>query len=280
MNVLVTLDSNYVNPLCSMLKSLFYSNSKESFRIFVAHSTLTEYDFKQIKSVCSGYNVSIESILLDDSYFENAPRCSRITKETYYRLFAPLYLPKDVDRILYIDPDTVVINPISSFYNLNFGDGVVAGAGHLNEFLNTVNRVRLKMKNTKVYVNAGVLLMNIEKLRENFDKEAIFDYISKNKKWLFQADQDVINAMYDGKIVLLNEDVINLDDRCFTRVLNNNTVKKAYEYVNKHTMIVHFDGKNKPWKTDYNGNLLCYYAPFGKDNSIEEKGIVAEGVSY
>ena len=121
MNILVTLDPNYVPPLCTMLQTLLATNPRREIRLFVAHSSLSEDDFRVIRRVCAGHAVCIEPVFLKDDFFENAPRCGRITKETYYRLFAPVYLPKDVDRVLYIDPDTVVLNPLDAFYDLDFG---------------------------------------------------------------------------------------------------------------------------------------------------------------
>lgn len=48
MNILVTLDSNYVFPLTVLLKSLMITNSEGEFDIYVAHSSLTEEDFGKI----------------------------------------------------------------------------------------------------------------------------------------------------------------------------------------------------------------------------------------
>ena len=48
MNILVTLDSNYVFPLTVLLKSLMITNSESEFDIYVAHSSLTEEDFGKL----------------------------------------------------------------------------------------------------------------------------------------------------------------------------------------------------------------------------------------
>ena len=48
MNILVTLDSNYVTPLCTMLSSLIRSNPRTAFDIYVAYAHLTEADFQRI----------------------------------------------------------------------------------------------------------------------------------------------------------------------------------------------------------------------------------------
>ena len=45
MNILVTLDSNYVFPLTVLLKSIMITNINNTFDIYVAHCSLTENDF-------------------------------------------------------------------------------------------------------------------------------------------------------------------------------------------------------------------------------------------
>ena len=59
MNLLVTLDSNYVYPLCVMLRSLVRTHPRVSFDVYVAYAHLTDSDFKTIagrqRQPCDGY---------------------------------------------------------------------------------------------------------------------------------------------------------------------------------------------------------------------------------
>lgn len=47
MNILVTLNSGYVLPLCTMLKSLSYSNEGTDIDLYIVHSSLTLADFQK-----------------------------------------------------------------------------------------------------------------------------------------------------------------------------------------------------------------------------------------
>lgn len=258
-NLLVTLDSNYVNPLCSLIHSITLSNRTEKFRLFAAHSSLTQADFEKMEAAAYGGDFEICPILLSDSLFEGAPTKKRITKETYYRIFAPLYLPKDVDRVLYIDPDTVVINSLSEFYNAGFGDNLIIGAKHFDGFMDSINRKRLFMKKSLRYINAGVMLMNIEEMRKTFNEGDVYSIIEKKCPYLFLADQDVINILYDGKIGLYSEFVINLDERTFKHL----PPKTDLDFVRKNTAVIHYNGKYKPWKQGYKGSLDVFYGEYG-----------------
>lgn len=270
MNLLVTLDSGYIYPLCCMLRSLVDSNSKESINLYVAHSSLTDDDFKKIRFALGNSDTEVYPIQIDDKLFENAPTKSRITKETYYRIFAPLYLPRSVDKILYIDPDTIILNSLHFFYSADFGNNLIIGAKHFDGAVNLWNKFRLTMTKSDYYINAGIMLMNIEKMRECITAEKIFSCVKKNYFRLFLADQDVINILFDGKIGIYSEYMINLDERCFNRLLKHSSLKNAISMVEKSTMIVHFNGKDKPWKSEYNGNLKCFFDMYSKPELKQE----------
>ncbi len=265
MNILVTLNSNYVVPLCTMLRSLVKSNSGEHINLYVAHSSLTQMDFERIRLAMQNGNTKLYDIRIGDDLFENAPYKKRISKETYYRMFAPLYLPRSVDRILYIDPDTVVINSLKKFYNTDFGDAYIIGAKHFDGLMDVWNRGRLGIRHSKSYINAGVMLMNIKKMRLAFDKDKVFNIINKYNKILFLADQDAINILYDGRIKTYTEFKINLDERTFSHMLKKIELSEALDIVRDTTMIVHFNGKYKPWKAGYKGFLSGFYDEYKQE---------------
>lgn len=270
-NILVTLNSTYIPPLCTMLRSLAVSNSNEAFNIYVAYCALTDEDFKKIEYALSDIDAEVYPIKLDDALFEKAPSKKRISKETYYRMFAPLYLPKSVDRILYIDPDTVVINPLKSFYQTDFGGNYIIGAKHFDGAVDKWNRGRLGIKNSPKYINAGIMLLNIREMRKDFSSDKIFSLINRYHRILFLADQDAINILYDGKIKTFTEYKINLDERSFNHLLKHCSLEDALEFVETNTIIVHFNGKYKPWKDDYKGNLKEFYDRYRSNPPIKFK---------
>lgn len=270
MNLLVTLDSGYIYPLCCMLRSLVKNNAGECINLYVAHSSLNKQDFKQIHIALGNSDSEVYPIKLDDSLFENAPTKSRITKETYYRIFAPLYLPKSVDRILYIDPDTIILNSLHFFYSADFGDNLIIGAKHFDGIMDMWNKSRLGIHKSEHYINAGIMLMNIRKMRDFVTQELIFSCIKRNSYRLFLADQDAINILFDGRIGTFSEYMINLDERCFKRLAKKITYAQAMEHVEQNTMIVHYNGKEKPWNKEYNGYLKGFFDSYSKPSVKEE----------
>lgn len=259
MNILVTLDSNYVAPLCTMLSSLIRTNPRTAFDVYVAYAHLTDADFQKIGKAVNGSGSRIIGIRVPDSLFEKAPVLKRITKATYYRLFASMYLPETLDRILYIDPDTLILKDISALYNLSFGDNFFAGCTHMNHFTNFVQTARLGMSPKNAYINAGVLLINLRALRAFFSPNDVFDFVEHHASTLFLADQDVLNALYGDRILPLDAEVYNCDERIYRRILKKFGKTGAECLVRQKTCILHYDGKYKPWKPNYKGELIQFY---------------------
>ena len=266
-NILVTLDKNYILPLQVMIVSILKSNPDAKISLYVAHSSLTEEDFKDIRSADCNGNLEVFPVSVDPDLLKDAPILKRLSKESYYRLLAPEILPENVDRVLYLDPDISVINSLSPLYNIDLKDNYIAAAGHFDGFLNWYNKKRLGVKHTRDYINSGVLLMDLVALRRLKNMHQIFEYVEKNASKLWLGDQDTVNAFYDGKILVLDTTKYNLDEKTFEKYLKKK--KLDAQWVKNNTVIVHYDGKNKPWKGVYEGALGGYFKSFHQElNSL------------
>lgn len=259
MNILVTLNSGYIGPLTTMLRSLANTNPQERFTIYVAHSSLTNEDFSVIESSIDTDRCSIINVRVDNKLFANASCKNRLSKETYYRLYAAEFLPREVDRALYLDPDIVINGRLNEFYYTDMGDHLFAAASHNNKLINSVNVKRLKMVERSKYCNAGVMLINLSRLRSENRTKELMDYIKNNNKRLLLEDQDVFNALYSGRTLCLDPNVINMDEMTFLRLKRKLGYSKAMTFAKTNTIIIHFNGKYKPWKDNYKGNLGEFY---------------------
>jgi len=261
MNILVTLNSGYVPPLTVLLRSMMQSNPGEAFTLYVAHSSLGAGDFEKIAAVVDQTRCAVVPVLVPDSMLEGAPFLNRTSKETYYRLLAADILPGDVERVLYIDPDAVIINPLRPFYSIDFMDNLIAGATHIFGWWERFNLRRLDIPLSYKYVNAGVLMMNLKALREcGISTDDIFTFIQANakKKKLYLADQDVINCLYYQRTLVIDPCYYNLDEK----ILHHFRRKIDLAWVEANTVIVHFNGKSKPWNPGYHGRMAYLFARY------------------
>lgn len=125
----------------------------------------------------------------------------------YYRLLSPLILPKELDRVLYLDPDILIINSLRPLWELNLDMKVFAAASHtgLTEITNDINQVRLDTEHE--YFNSGVMLIDLNAARKLVTSQDVFDCVCKREKDLILPDQDVFNILY-GKETMPVDDVI------------------------------------------------------------------------
>ncbi|MEG1782259.1 MAG: glycosyltransferase family 8 protein [Oscillospiraceae bacterium] len=258
MNILVTLNSGYIRPLCVMLKSLLIAQPETKFTIYVINSSLTLEDYKSIDDYLENDRYSTVDIKITDDMLESAPITDRYPREMYYRIFAARYLPKTVDKVLYLDPDLIVLRSLESLYNSAMGSYFFAAASHVNEPLRKLNEIRLQMETSGPYINSGVMLMNIKLLRQFQDFNQVFDYVNKNKKLLLLPDQDIISAIYSDKIIEIDPYIYNMTERLMLLPLSAEK-KVTFDWVCENSAVVHYCGRNKPWKEHYIGVLGTLY---------------------
>ena len=263
-NILVTLDKNYLYPLKIMLTSLFLNNKQSSFTIYVMHDSLTKNEIKDITNLSSKFNSKVVDVKISANEFKDAPVLLHYTKAMYFRLLAHLYLPTNLKKIIYVDPDILVLNSVEDLYNLDLKKNYYAAAYHKLFSSKTFNKIRLYPYKIKNYYNSGVLLMNLVELRKNVSAELVYDFVNKNKNKLIMPDQDVLNSLFGKKIKLIDERLYNYDARHHNvyKVLSNGKFD-INEVVNQ-TVFLHFCGKSKPWKQKYQGKFAQLYFHYQK----------------
>lgn len=115
----------------------------------------------------------------------------------------------DLDQILAIDADTIVMQDVKELFDLPMDGYYFAGA---KEPVLTQNRGYL-------YINAGVMLCNLRKLRE--DKKDAEIISALNNRHFFFIGQDAMNELCRGNILAISSDY----NACgFTEAANNKKI--------------------------------------------------------
>jgi len=118
----------------------------------------------------------------------------------YNRLFVEDLLPEGVDRVLYLDSDTIIEGDLSDLWNVEFNDCYLAG---VDDCLSNSYKRIVEVGNDSIYCNAGVLMINLKKWRNDKLKEKFIDYIKERKGFFVFNEQTVINSVCQGKILIL-----------------------------------------------------------------------------
>lgn len=163
-----------------------------------------------------------------------------------------------IDRVLYLDPDLIVNGSLKELYDLPMEEYYFAAASHTGPIIRKVNGLRLDMDDDSPYINSGVMLMNLELLREEQDYDEVFRFIEKRKNFLILPDQDIISSLYGSRIYALDTYRYNMTERLY-RLHSHFEKRLTLDWIRKHSVIIHYCGRNKPWNENYFGSLDVFY---------------------
>lgn len=260
MNILFTIDRNYIAQMLTCVDSIVRFPTPGGYDIYILHSSLSEADREKIQMHAREGVCRFHFAAVDVTTFENFPETDRYPKEMYYRILAADYLPEELERILYLDPDIVVIKPLESLYQSDFADNLFLATTHVSAFLTQMNARRLKLEETVPYVNTGVMLLNLLAMRQAVRLEDIRAFVAAHGNVMTLPDQDVVTALYGKRVRLVDDMIYNLSDRMLGFYnARHPEDRRSLAWVKDNTVIIHYCGANKPWKEHYYGVLDCFY---------------------
>lgn len=96
MNLLFTLNENYLPPLYTVLRSIFYSNSKEKFTVYIMHQSISEQKLEDLQQFITKNGHIFCPIDCKNLFTEEIFVNRYYSIEMYYRLLAPFVLPAEL----------------------------------------------------------------------------------------------------------------------------------------------------------------------------------------
>lgn len=265
MNILYCGDNNIEKGLIISVISLL-QNCIEQLNIYVLTIDIDEgcINYKPVSSeVISYLNQevklynplnSIELINITKQFKLCMPLANMKTRFTpccMLRLYADL-IDELPDKILYLDNDVICREDIYEFYSRDISECELIGV--LDYYGSWIFRKDLLRRD---YINSGVLLMNLDKIRET----GLFDKCRKlcRDKKMFMPDQSSINKLSVYK---------QFADRRYNeqRKLHSNTVMQHFTTSFRLFPWIHMV-RVKPWQIDKMHEVLQLHE---YDNILEE----------
>lgn len=112
------------------------------------------------------------------------------------RLLLP-WLIADIDRIIYLDSDLLVQGSLKEFYYMDFEGAYALGVEDISA--HKLHTPLLK-EDYKLYINAGVILIDAKRWRTENLKEQVVSFVKQHPNCLIFPDQDILNYMLWGKL--------------------------------------------------------------------------------
>lgn len=246
MNLLFSVDDNFVDQLETVLLSIHLNTRESGIQVYVLQKGHLERAV-ELNRFCTNLGMDYHPVLVDEGMFVDAPVTDRYPTTIYYRLLAHELLPSSLHKILYLDADILCVNDLRSLYDIPLGENLYASAIHtgLTNTTDVINKIRLQNFDADGYYNSGVLLMNLDKIRTTVRAADIFSYIRDHI--LLLPDQDVLNALYGKYIKSVPDQLYNFDIRNDKIYETISFGKWTLDWVMKNTVILHYCGRDKTW---------------------------------
>ena len=251
-SIALATDERYLAPTLVVIHSLV-KRSKELFNydIYILSEEKLSFPAERCLHSAAGKHKNVKIKLITVGKRLNSLKLSSngpikgVTATTYLRFLLPELLP-GIQRILYMDVDTVVLGDVAEIFNLETGDCCVAGVRDIAGFQNKTERcAELNIPDLDHYINAGVLLMDLETFRK--DRLSDIMITAANKKAYTYNDQDIINSVCYNRIFCIPfrcnaiVDYLNHPE-VISKEMGNDYLTETAEPI-----ILHYAGRSKPW---------------------------------
>ena len=270
--VFFSLDDRYAACLAVAMKSLISNaNPDNHYHLIVLHNNLSEEHQKRIGALSTDF-AKVEFVSMEGKLSEindragSRLRCNYFTLTIFFRLLIADMFPQ-YDKGIYVDSDIIVPSDIAQLYQIDIGDCLLGACSDLS-----ITGIPVFMKyldeaigvGGRNYVNSGVLLMNMKKLREVSMGRRFLELFHKYHFDSVAPDQDYINAMCKGKIFYLPKEW--------------DTMPNENEPEIPNPKLIHYNLFSKPWNYD-DIQYEDYFWKYAKESDYYEE-ILAEKEAF
>lgn len=193
------ISSDYIPYITVTIKSIF-ENIQDDICIHVLIDNISDVGrIRLTEAVNNSQNIKI--------YVINDPIIHYLktgvwTIHTWYRVLLPKILPSEIEKVLYLDADTLVTDDLHDLFVMDMTDKAIAAAPDIQSWSKEVFE-RCGYDMSLQYICTGVMMMNLTYWRKERLSDKTIDWAIKNSERIVCPDQDAINYICrDSKIVL------------------------------------------------------------------------------
>lgn len=260
MNILISVNETFLDIAEEAIFSMSYHN-QEHINFYLMYSDIPQEKInhfqKFVEEKCKNSLFPIRFELPEAVKIPKVLDGIYVGIETYYRLFAPFILPKELDKVLYLDVDLICMGSLEGLYNEELGENYFVGCE--DKGVTAEDLKRLNLPEDYHYINAGVVLINLKKMRENFTAQKLVDMVLEQSKDLKYLDQDFINKNFSKNIKVVSNKYNWLVKTC------------KYKDMPYKPVILHYAGSNKPWHDDISRYEPEFVEPYYEVLELEGK---------
>ncbi|MBB6498111.1 glycosyltransferase family 8 protein [Pedobacter cryoconitis] len=207
-SIVVASDNHYAILIAALLKSIDLNHKTEEHIDFHIIDDGISAKFKtQLNSIVDPARITIKwfkskEIIPADIVIPVDSSAFPLT--VYLRVFSPYVVDQDVDKLIYLDVDTIVQDDISKLWHTSLGDYTVGAIQDVGKTVDCQwggipNHLELGLAPDTKYFNSGVLMINAKKWREEQISGQVIKALSTYKEHVRLADQYGLNVVLANK---------------------------------------------------------------------------------
>lgn len=242
-NVCFAIDNNYAEHCAAVIGSIL-DHSDSHFNFYILNSGIKrgkKIKFENLKNF-KEFKLTFVDFNLDDFKRCYVPPNSHFRLSNYFRLKIPSLL-SSLEKVIYLDSDVIVNKDLRELWDISFDEHYVLGCKSMTY---KKNCERLNLQKDAPYINSGVLVLNLEKMRISGIEEKFFQCISENPTIMQNVDQDVINLV----LLKLKNGIKQIVQNWNTEVRTDIPFEEEYLGIIRNPFIIHFITNDKPWNED------------------------------
>ena len=269
-DISIIISFNYILPCIVSLESLYLSKNKNN--VYNINIILIEsYPCEEILSLLSfdKYDFKINLIRI-----KKDKKLSLFEQAMFLKLNLDKLLP-DLTKTLFLDVDLIVCKDLSDLYNTNISEYYI---GAIRDIYPAILYEQIGEKYNKNYFNVGVMLLNLDLIRQKGIFEKARNLFKNYLKCKF-PEQDLLNNIIQDQYLILSP-IYNwiISNKFYTkRQLQKFYKVNETELKEQNIVIIHYAGF-KPWDTygiPYDKFWMKYYK-----SSIFKKRRLKKRVTY
>jgi len=240
--IVYCFDRKYVDPTAVSSYSAFKnSNAPIKFYWICSGYAVLHAEFYRKPLSMLGMNIEIIEVAEDTfSDWKADLIVPHIPKSAYMRLLIPHLINEK--KAIYLDSDTIVLDDLTDLFRTDLGNTPIGGT--FNFFEKSESHIKPPiLSEDDPYINSGVLVMDLEKLRrDNFISKAE-DIHTKHYDKIMASDQCIINKYLEHNKTLIDRKwnymmkASKYSETGFVDSLKKEDVK-----------VLHFTDCSKPWE--------------------------------
>ena len=249
-HVAVATDSAYLPWSATLLRSALLQHPDGSLHFHLLHAdNLRSEDVDRLREMVDGGGGELDLHAVGSSGVAQLPAVEPFGPVAWLRLKLPDLLP-ELDRVLYLDADTLVLAPITPLWQTSLDGAPVAAVANVVEPAQHAHVAAIGIADAAQFFNSGVLLMNLDLMRQEDTFKRLASFADAHREQLLWPDQDSLNGVFAGRWLHLHPRWNAQNSLWFWRdwaesVFGAEQVREA----TSEPAILHFEGPSmrKPW---------------------------------